>query len=157
MLYPETTFCLQQHWWEMGEHHRKMCVYNKGVLTCLGSHRFSYTDFPLLHISKFPQSPLFSSFIEYCSTCYPTWNIHNGLQRVEQNCIHIIHGTGKRSICVQIILFYTNTFLTICKIKNVFHCNTTHFITDVSIGCISWYYNLWLIKSRNWVSQESKY
>lgn len=136
-----------------GTSKENVCVYTKGVLTCLGSQRFSCTDLPL-HNSKFPHSPLFNSFIQYCSTCYPTWNIHNELQRVEQNSIHVICGTGKRSICVQIIWFYTNTLLTICKIKCVYHCDTTHFITDISIGCISWYYNLWLIKSRNWVSQE---
>ena len=130
-----------------------VCVCNKGVLTCFRNQRFSCTDLPHLHISKFPHPPLFNLFIEYCSTCYPTRNVHNGLQRVEENCIHIIRGTGKRSICVQIIFFYTNTLLTICKIKNVFHCDTAHFITDINIGCISWYYNLWLIKSRNWVSQ----
>lgn len=117
MLYLETAFCLQQHWLQMGEYQRKVCVYNKGVLTCLGSQRFWCTDLPLLHISKFPHSPLFNSFIEYCSTCYPTWNIHNGLQIVEQNCIHVIFGTGIRSIYVQIILFYTNTLLRICRIK----------------------------------------
>jgi hypothetical protein len=47
----------------MGEHQRKECVYNKRVLTCVGSQRFSCIGLPLLHISEFPLYPLFSSFM----------------------------------------------------------------------------------------------
>jgi hypothetical protein len=63
--------------------------------------------------------------------------------------VYIQFGGLAKEVCVQIILFYTKALLTICKIKNVFQCDTTYIITDY----ICWYYNLWLIKSRNWVPQ----
>lgn len=57
-------------------------------------------------------SPLSSfQFIhEYCSTFYPVWNIHNGLQRVAQNCKQRIQGTGKRSkyLCMNYFVLHKN-------------------------------------------------
>jgi hypothetical protein len=46
----------------MWEHQRKECVYNKGLPTCLGSQRFSYTGLILLHISEFSNYSLCSPF-----------------------------------------------------------------------------------------------